>query len=103
MKEITRKVYVNVNADFHPDGQMVPRQILWDDGRKYEIDRVTDCRRAASLKAGGAGIRYTCQIGGKSCFLYYEENYKWFVEARSYVEVDTIGKHGTENDTLESA
>jgi len=36
-------------------------------------------RRAASLKAGGSGIRYTCRIGKKDAYLYYEDP-KWFVD-----------------------
>lgn len=32
-------------------------------------------------KTGGVGVRYTCQIGRASTYLYYEVD-KWFVEAR---------------------
>ena len=84
MKELIRKVYVQVSAEFSPDGKLMPRHITWADGRTYVIDRVTDCRRAASLKAGGAGIRYTCMICGGEHYLFYEENYRWFVEAKVY-------------------
>lgn len=58
------KVYVAVNADFRDDGIMLPREITWEDGRKYEIDRVTYIRQAAAMKAGGQGDRYTIMIGG---------------------------------------
>ena len=44
-----------------------------EDGREYEITRITDARRAASLKAGGVGMRYTCMVEGKAVHLYYEE------------------------------
>lgn len=57
---------------------MRPLILWWDDGRKYEIDRVLDVRRAASLKAGGIGIRYTCRILGKERYLYLDED-KWYV------------------------
>ena len=53
-----------------------------EDGTTFEIDRILDQRRAASLKAGGAGIRYTCVINGHQSYLFYEENFKWFVEAK---------------------
>ena len=56
------KVYVAVRADFRDDGVMLPREITWEDGRRYEIDRVTDIRQAPSLKAGGQGDRYTVMI-----------------------------------------
>lgn len=80
------KKYVDVAAEFTADGRMVPLWIEWEDGTRYMIDRITDCRRAASLKAGGAGIRYTCLISGGEHYLFYEENFKWFVEARVHVD-----------------
>ena len=58
------KIYVDVNATFTKDGRLLPRSFIWKDGQIYEIQRVTDVRRAASLKAGGVGIRYTCIVNG---------------------------------------
>lgn len=77
-----RKVYVEVEVLFDIDGRMVPKSIHWEDGRVYQIDKVLDSRRAASLKAGGQGIRYLCRIHGKEKYLYYDEP-KWFVEAEN--------------------
>ena len=65
------KVYVAVKADFNEEGIMLPREITWEDGRKYEIDRVLDIRQAAARKAGGQGDRYTIQIGGQCPALLY--------------------------------
>ena len=39
-----------------------------------------DIRRAASLKAGGLGWRYTCRIHGQERCLYREDDGRWFVE-----------------------
>lgn len=75
------KQYVSVTAVFDEDGNLTPVNIVWDDGRKFPIDRVTDVRYAASLKAGGAGIRYTCRIAGKERYLFLEEQ-RWFVDAK---------------------
>ncbi|MBQ9858865.1 MAG: hypothetical protein IJO77_07695 [Oscillospiraceae bacterium] len=75
------KVYVGVNAMFEPDGRLLPLSILWEDGRIFEIDRILDVRRAASLKAGGSGIRYTVRIGSHETFLFLEEG-RWFAERR---------------------
>lgn len=75
------KKYVEVVAQFDVDGTIIPRVIQWDDGTKYEIDRIVDIRPAASLKAGGTGIRYTCRIHGREKYLWLEET-KWFVEAK---------------------
>ena len=73
------KQYVSVTATFDPDGNILPLRINWEDGRHFEIDRVTDIRYAASLKAGGAGIRYTCRIKGHERYIFLEEN-RWFIE-----------------------
>ncbi len=76
------KVYVDVVAAFTADGELRPMFVHWIDGHFFEIDRVKQCVRAASRKAGGVGLRYTVMIAGQECHLYYEENYKWFVEAK---------------------
>ena len=73
------KINLQVNADFDLDGNIRPRAITWEDGRVFEIDRVLDVRRAASLKAGGLGIRYICRIRGKEVRLFNDEG-QWFME-----------------------
>jgi len=78
---MARKVYVDVDARFGADGKIMPHTVAWEDGRNFEIDQILDIRRAASLKAGGSGMRYTCRIRGKDTYLFLEEN-RWFVEAR---------------------
>ena len=75
------KKYVEVTAKFDVDGTVVPLEIQWEDDTKFEIDRILDIRRAASLKAGGAGIRYICRIRGRVKYLWLEES-RWFVEAK---------------------
>ncbi len=75
------KVYVPVNLDVDAEGNIRPRLIRWIDGRVYEIDRLKHKCRAASTKVGGCGIRYTVMIGGHESFLYNEDE-KWFVEAK---------------------
>ncbi len=76
------KVYVQVAADFYPDGRMRPSAITMPDGKKYYIDEIKDIRRAKILTDTMSAIRYSCSIWGKVCYLYYEENYKWFVEIK---------------------
>jgi len=75
------KIYISVRAVFYPDGGFKPTSLIWEDGREYPIDRVTDIRRAASLKAGGTGIRYTCKVAGKQVHLFLEED-RWFMERK---------------------
>lgn len=79
---MARKVYVTVIALFDPEGHIRPARVIWEDGKKFDIDSIFDVRPAASLKAGGAGIRYTCGIRGKVSYLFLEGN-RWFVEAKT--------------------
>lgn len=53
------KVYVDVIARFNSEGVLIPLSLTWEDGEKFDIDRVTDIRQAAAMKAGGQGDRYT--------------------------------------------
>lgn len=77
------KVYVNVLAEFTTDGRLLPKRFTWKDGSVYEIQRISDIRRAASLKAGGAGTRYTCIVNGFESHLFYEGESKWFLEEKA--------------------
>ena len=78
---MARKVYVEVTAKFDTEGNITPLSVTWEDGTVYEIDRILDKCRAASLKAEGIGMRYTCLISGRRSYLYYEEP-RWFVEGK---------------------
>ncbi|MBE6778224.1 MAG: hypothetical protein E7541_02440 [Ruminococcaceae bacterium] len=75
------KVYVEVTASFLPDGGVMPLAVRWEDGTLYQVDRVLDVRPAASLKAGGCGIRYTCRIRGQQTYLFLDAD-RWFVEKK---------------------
>ena len=84
------KVYVPVEVQFRSDGVMLPRRITWEDGTNYEIDRVTDIRQAAAMRAGGPGDRYAVYINGKQSYLFFEGSPdqtgnnigRWFVERK---------------------
>lgn len=76
------KVYVDVDVHFSKDGKIIPKAIIWEDGRRYEIDKITQVARRASFRAGGTGMRYTCIVNGKQSYLFYEVN-RWFVERRT--------------------
>ena len=84
------KVYVDVTAKFNSDGFLIPINLTWEDGKVFEIDRVTDIRQAAAMKAGGQGDRYTVWINGQQSYLFFERNCsltgnnigRWFVERR---------------------
>ena len=85
------KVYVAVTAKFNSDGVLIPVDLTWEDGEVFEIDRVTDIRQAAAMKAGGQGDCYTIWVRGKQSYLFFERNCsltgnnlgRWFVERRT--------------------
>ena len=84
------KAYVMVDLQVTPEGIMLPRAIHWEDGLRYEIDRVKDIRPASAAKAGGQGDRYTILVNGKNTYLYFERSTnlsgniigRWFVERK---------------------
>ena len=78
---MAEKIYVAVIARFGIDGSITPTRIEWQNGKRFEINRIIDIRRAASLKAGGQGMRYTVLIGQQDAYLYLEGT-KWFVEGK---------------------
>ena len=84
------KVYVPVKVCFDADGNILPTEITWEDGRKYRIDRVTKICQAAAMRSGGQGDRYTVMINGRESYLYFERSAdltgpnlgRWFVERK---------------------
>ena len=80
------KVYIEVNEDRMVNGAIFPRSFVWEDGRRYIVDKVISVCPAASLKAGGAGWRYTVRVRGRKRFLFLEEENgvgRWFVERKT--------------------
>jgi len=76
-----KKQYIQVVASFNKEGKITPLSVMGDNGLTYSIDKITQIINAASLKSGGAGIRYTCTIGGHVRYLYLEET-RWFIEKK---------------------
>ncbi len=84
------KAYVTVLTEIRADGMMLPRIITWEDGLKYEVDRVIDVRPGYAAKAGGQGDRYTIMVNGRRTYLYFERSTnitgkiigRWFVERK---------------------
>ena len=82
------RVYVKVNSDFDATGFMLPKTIIWQDGRVFPIDRVKDFRPAASFEHGRCGDCYTVIIRGEERLLFFERTDplfasrvgRWFVE-----------------------
>ena len=86
------KTYVEVSVIFDEDGRMTPRTLLWEDGTRFEIDRILDVRPAPALRGGGYGDRYTIRIGRQQSYLFFERSTalsgtqvgRWFVERKRF-------------------
>ena len=79
------KVYVSVITAIDANGSIKPLSFTWEDGKSYEIDKIIDVRPAASLRAGGAGIRYTIRVRTREVYMFWEEVkgiHRWFMERR---------------------
>ena len=79
---MARRAYVKVVVEYSPEGNIRPLMVEWEDGRRFEVGRLLDVRRAASTKAGGQGMRYTVRILGHETYLFEDEG-RWFVEAKN--------------------
>jgi len=78
MKEPLKKL-VTVIAEFTTNGDVSPKTLVWEDGRRFDVDQIMDIRKCASLKSGGRGLRYTCRIRNKTLYLFREDD-TWFWE-----------------------
>ena len=50
------RIELNIMVEHRKDGLALPKTIIWEDGRRFDIDRVLDIRKAAATKCGGIGI-----------------------------------------------
>lgn len=77
---VRRKVSVMV---LHAkDGSMHPMELIWDDGRRFKVERcgepvLTKCRHSSEY-----AVLYPVRINGRRKELYRGDG-GWFVEARS--------------------
>lgn len=77
------KTYVEAIIKVLPDGQKRPMIIIFENRKKYAVDRIRRVTRACATKVGGTGIRYTVEILGTTTFLFEDDEGRWFVEARA--------------------
>ena len=73
------KRYIDVELLQQKDGTIIPLSLVWNDGRKFNIDKVISKEKRIS-SVGGCGMRFTCLIQGKMRYLYLEKD-KWFIES----------------------
>lgn len=76
------KVYVTVLARVSPEGKITPKAVEWEDGRTYEVDKVTAVHLQPPSYVGGILTElHDCLIEGRRKQLYREtDSGRWFVE-----------------------
>ena len=77
--EAQKKEYISMLVFVDPVGKKRPMGFVTSDGRKILINDVLDVQPAASLKVGGIGIRYKCQVG-RSVIYFFDDDGRWFYE-----------------------
>ena len=80
-----RKRYVEVEATFLEDGRIVPRAVIWHDGRRFPVRAVLGVRRCASLKVGGEGVRYDV-LEARMAAMTPEERAAFVAKAAEFAE-----------------
>ena len=63
---MTAKVYVDVLAVFSREGELIPTAFVWEDGRKYAIDKVSKPERLPVEKLAEPDIAIPVRWAGKS-------------------------------------
>ena len=70
---------ITVIAKMDENSKVTPLQIIWQDGRIFEVDKILDIRKKASTKGGGKGLRYTVLIKNQERYIWLDD-YFWFIE-----------------------
>lgn len=82
------RIFIKTETVFDEYGRMIPQALIWEDGRKFDIDYVSDIKRIA-LPGIGRGDKYTIVIKGKKRELFFERSTnlsgniigRWYIES----------------------
>ena len=83
LKEDFIRVYIDVVTEPFGRNNVIPREVIWQDGRHFSVDRVLSAMQSTVMLTGGVGTRYACEIRGKRRDLCFEQRNQWFVECRA--------------------
>ena len=76
--------YINVVADYSPDGTVRPITIQLADDPAFVVDSVISVIHMSATKYNGAETRYCVRIGDREHYLFFEDTPqtgapRWFV------------------------
>jgi len=82
--EADGREYVNVVADYSPEGTIRPVSIRFADGPAFAVDKVISAVHMSATKHNGAETRYYVRIGAREHYLFFEDAQlgrapRWFV------------------------
>ena len=75
----SNKIFLRVIADMSPNRLVFPQKIIWEDGREFIIQKVTDVRRQFVAEIGEHCTKYYCVIDGRFKVLCLNDDMRWFV------------------------
>lgn len=96
------KLYVEVVASFREDGLLLPKEIVWEDGRHFEIDKVTGVTPAASMKVGGQGDRYTIWLSGHQRYSVDNRYHSTSIVSTAWIEQYSFSSYVSSKSRLSS-
>jgi len=78
------KVFVQIEATIDRQGRIIPRSLEWKDGIVYPIDKVLKVENHCAARSGGAMLRYTIRVNGKTSYLYQQQDGRFFAEKKGF-------------------
>lgn len=78
---ISNVVEVAVIAKFPIDGIVKPVAVVWEDGRRFDVEKIVDFTQLPKMDASGFRYIYKCIIAGTDRCIYYNDD-KWYLECR---------------------
>ena len=75
----SKQIFVRVLADMNPERTILPKKVVWSDGREFDVQKITDIRRGLVEQIDELCMKYFCLINGKFRVLYLGNDMRWFV------------------------
>ena len=75
------RIYVDMLVEHKASGEMLPRTLIWRDGRRFEIDEVLSFLFTSPAGTQEMFKSYLCRIKGHEREIH-EDKGRWFVERK---------------------
>ncbi len=78
LKSSNKVSYLKVLAEMSPERAILPRKIIWEDGRVFDVEKITDIRRGLVKEVGELCMKYYCRINGYYKVICLADDLRWF-------------------------